>query len=76
MLHMPVSLNAEFIWMASLQVIDVHEIPPESGLEWCHLLPDVSFYVLVCGGDGTIGWVLNAIENLNLKVNEDVLVIC
>ncbi|XP_070182979.1 diacylglycerol kinase epsilon-like [Littorina saxatilis] len=49
------------------QVIDVDDIPPENGLEWCHLLPDVSFRVLVCGGDGTIGWVLNAIEKLGLK---------
>ncbi|KAK7502394.1 hypothetical protein BaRGS_00006347, partial [Batillaria attramentaria] len=49
------------------QVIDVHDISPENGLEWCHLLPDVTFRVLVCGGDGTIGWVLNAIENLGLK---------
>ena len=51
-----------------LQVIDIHDVSPENGLEWCHLLPDVSFRVLVCGGDGTIGWVLNAIESLALKV--------
>lgn len=48
------------------QVIDVHDMSPENGLEWCHLLPEVSFRVLVCGGDGTIGWVLNAIEKLKL----------
>lgn len=49
------------------QVIDLNDVPPENGLEWCHLLPDVTFRVLVCGGDGTIGWVLNAIDNLKLK---------
>ena len=55
------------------QVIDLYDIPPEGGLEWCHLLPHITFRVLVAGGDGTIGWVLNAIDNLKLKVgNHDV----
>ncbi|GFO12496.1 diacylglycerol kinase [Plakobranchus ocellatus] len=49
------------------QVIDINEIRPESALEWCNLLPDVNFCLLVCGGDGTIGWVLTAIEKLKLK---------
>ncbi|XP_074648864.1 diacylglycerol kinase epsilon-like [Tubulanus polymorphus] len=49
------------------QVIDLHDLPPEAGLEWCHLIPDVRFRVLVCGGDGTVGWVLNAINQLKLK---------
>ena len=53
---------------ALFQVIDLHDMQPENALEWCHLLPDVVFRVLVCGGDGTVGWVLNAIENLKLKV--------
>ena len=51
------------------QVIDISDIPPESGLEWCHLLPNVNIRVLVCGGDGTIGWVLSAIERLKLDVS-------
>ena len=51
------------------QVIDLCDMHPENALEWCHLLPDVLFRVLVCGGDGSVGWVLNAIENLKLKVN-------
>ncbi|XP_046569665.1 diacylglycerol kinase epsilon-like [Haliotis rubra] len=49
------------------QVIDLHDIPPESGLEWCHLLPLIPVRVLVCGGDGTIGWVLKSIEKLQFK---------
>ncbi|VDH97788.1 diacylglycerol kinase (ATP) [Mytilus galloprovincialis] len=49
------------------QVIDLNDVPPENGLEWCHLLPDITFRVLVCGGDGSVGWVLNAINHLQLK---------
>ncbi|XP_055877944.1 diacylglycerol kinase epsilon-like isoform X1 [Biomphalaria glabrata] len=48
------------------QVIDIHDISPQNALEWCNLLPEVTFTLLVCGGDGTIGWVLTAIENLQL----------
>ena len=51
-------------------MIDLCDMHPENALEWCHLLPDVVFRVLVCGGDGSVGWVLNAIENLKLKVSE------
>lgn len=49
------------------QVIDLSEINPEVALEFCNLLPNVEFRVLICGGDGTIGWVLNAIESLKLS---------
>lgn len=54
------------------QVIDLHDLQPENALEWCHLLPDVVFRVIVCGGDGSVGWVLNAIEKLNLKTPPEV----
>ncbi|XP_005102379.1 diacylglycerol kinase epsilon [Aplysia californica] len=49
------------------QVIDIQDVSPENALEWCNLLPDVTFRLLVCGGDGTIGWVLTAIEKLKLQ---------
>ncbi|BFZ18110.1 hypothetical protein BsWGS_21149 [Bradybaena similaris] len=49
------------------QVMDIQDISPENALEWCNLLPDVTFQLLVCGGDGTIGWVLTAIERLRLQ---------
>ncbi|XP_052790734.1 diacylglycerol kinase epsilon-like [Mya arenaria] len=49
------------------QVVDLHDMQPENALEWCHLLPDTVFRLIVCGGDGTVGWVLNAIENLKLQ---------
>ena len=51
------------------QVIDLSEIPPEVALEFCKLLPDVQWRILVCGGDGTIGWVLNAIDSIPIKVS-------
>ena len=50
-------------------MIDLSEIPPEGALEWCLLLPHVTWRVLVAGGDGTVGWVLSAIDNLKLKVS-------
>ena len=49
-------------------MIDLSEINPEVALEFCNLLPEIRFRVLICGGDGTIGWVLNAIETLKLLV--------
>ena len=52
------------------QVIDVSETSPEEALKICHLVPDVRFSVLVCGGDGTVGWVLRAIEQADMKVRE------
>ena len=54
-----------------LQVIDLSEIPPEGALEWCLLLPYVTWRVLVAGGDGTVGWVLSAVDKLKLKVSTE-----
>jgi len=51
------------------QVIDLSEIPPEGALEWCLFLPRVTWRILVAGGDGTVGWVLSAIDKLKLKVS-------
>ena len=45
---------------------------PENALSWCRLLPTVTFKLLVCGGDGTIGWVLGAIEKLRLEVRDQI----
>lgn len=52
------------------QVIDLSEDDPESALEWCHLLGDVQYSILVAGGDGSIAWILDTIHKLNLKVNK------
>uniref|UniRef100_A0A1I8FJN8 Diacylglycerol kinase n=1 Tax=Macrostomum lignano TaxID=282301 RepID=A0A1I8FJN8_9PLAT len=50
------------------QVLDLSEVPPKVALGWCRLLPKgVTARLLVCGGDGTVGWVLSAIEELGLS---------
>ncbi|KAK7051140.1 hypothetical protein SK128_011601 [Halocaridina rubra] len=50
------------------QVMDLAEHPPEEALEWCDLVPsDVTCRIIVAGGDGTVGWVFDAIFKLKLK---------
>lgn len=52
------------------QVIDLDTTDITNGLEWCRLLnrfhPKTKVRVLVAGGDGTVGWVLNTIDELQL----------
>ena len=52
-----------------IQVIDLSETPPESGLEICRMLEDLHCRLLVCGGDGTVGWVLSTLDKLQLVVS-------
>ena len=52
--------------------MDIQDMSPENALSWCRLLPTVTFKLLVCGGDGTIGWVLGAIEKLRLEVRDQI----
>lgn len=57
------------VWAVLLQVFDLSELPPSKALQLCTLLPPGSARVLVCGGDGTVGWVLDAIDTMKLKVS-------
>nr|CAD7588511.1 unnamed protein product [Timema genevievae] len=57
------------------QVVDLADRPPETALEWCSLLGGVKTTVLVAGGDGTLAWVLNAIESLKLEPVPSVAII-
>lgn len=50
------------------QVFDLSELTPSKALQLCTLLPPGRVRVLVCGGDGTVGWVLDAIDAMKLKV--------
>ena len=51
-----------------IQVIDLSETLPENGLDICRMLEDLHCRVLVCGGDGTVGWVLSTLDKLQLPV--------
>ena len=47
-----------------IQVFDLSEGNPEKILEsFCNALPKLR--VLVCGGDGTVSWIISAIEKVN-----------
>lgn len=48
------------------QVVDLSERRMEDALSWCNLASPTQCYVLVCGGDGTIGWVLNTVDKMKL----------
>lgn len=60
-----------FCLSSHLQVFDLSELTPSKALQLCTLLPPGSVRVLVCGGDGTVGWVLDAIDTMKLKVKWD-----
>lgn len=58
-----------------IQVIDLSETPPESGLEICRMLEHLHCRLLVCGGDGTVGWVLSTLDKLQLPVSTNTLTV-
>uniref|UniRef100_A0A7N6B2W7 Diacylglycerol kinase n=1 Tax=Anabas testudineus TaxID=64144 RepID=A0A7N6B2W7_ANATE len=53
-----------------VQVFDLSQLTPHKALQLCTLLPPGKVRVLVCGGDGTVGWVLDAIDAMKLKVRQ------
>uniref|UniRef100_A0A7N8XTI4 Diacylglycerol kinase n=1 Tax=Mastacembelus armatus TaxID=205130 RepID=A0A7N8XTI4_9TELE len=58
-----------------VQVFDLSELIPSKALQLCTLLPPGSVRVLVCGGDGTVGWVLDAIDTMKNTVISILLII-
>lgn len=53
-----------------VQVFDLSKTSPFKALQLCTLLPPNSAKVLVCGGDGTVGWVLDAVDEMKIKGQE------
>nr|XP_030867454.2 diacylglycerol kinase epsilon isoform X1 [Gorilla gorilla gorilla] len=69
--NMGEGLLGEFrILLNPVQVFDVTKTPPIKALQLCTLLPYYSARVLVCGGDGTVGWVLDAVDDMKIKGQE------
>ncbi|XP_048870957.1 diacylglycerol kinase epsilon [Brienomyrus brachyistius] len=69
--NMAEALLGEFRTLLNpVQVFDLTKLPPARALQLCTLLPPGSVRVLVCGGDGTVGWVLDAIDTMKLKGQE------
>ncbi|KAG8565070.1 hypothetical protein GDO81_012699 [Engystomops pustulosus] len=54
-----------------LQVFDLSKTSPFKALQLCSILPPNSAKVLVCGGDGTVGWVLDAVDEMKIKGQEN-----
>ena len=52
------------------QVLDLSVHSPLLLLKWCSVIPPgVKLYVLVAGGDGTVAWILNTINESTIKLS-------
>eukprot|EP00931_Biecheleriopsis_adriatica_P056645 TRINITY_DN33572_c0_g1_i1.p1 TRINITY_DN33572_c0_g1~~TRINITY_DN33572_c0_g1_i1.p1 ORF type:complete len:567 (-),score=130.66 TRINITY_DN33572_c0_g1_i1:32-1732(-) len=58
----------------SVQVVDLKTEGPEPALHWWSKMK-LQFRIVVCGGDGTVGWVLGALEQLELEYKPEVAII-
>lgn len=51
----------------AVQAIDLANQEPKVALQLCNLLKGTQCRLLIAGGDGTIAWVLNAVQNLKTE---------
>ncbi|XP_065147564.1 diacylglycerol kinase zeta isoform X3 [Paramisgurnus dabryanus] len=63
-----------FMWYLNpRQVFDLTQGGPKDGLEMYSKVPNLR--ILVCGGDGTVGWILSVLDELQLKPQPAVAVL-
>jgi len=60
-------LSAARKMLNAVQAIDLSNQEPTIALQLCTLLKDTQCRLLVAGGDGTVAWVLNAVQDLKLQ---------
>lgn len=58
-----------------LQVHDLSKSSPAETLRVINALPDQRFWILVCGGDGSVNWILAAIDALQPKLDPYIAVL-
>ncbi|GLV39416.1 Diacyl glycerol kinase epsilon [Carabus blaptoides fortunei] len=57
------------------QVVDLSETSPEVVLSWIKRMQPVKINLLVAGGDGTVAWILNTIEKMQLSTIPGVAIV-
>lgn len=58
-----------------LQVHDLSRAPPQSTLNILKALPKQRFSILCCGGDGTVNWIFNALDEIKPETEPYVAVL-
>ena len=53
-----------------MKIIEMNKKNVESTLKWMESFSErIQFKILVCGGDGSVGWILSSIHQLEFKVS-------